>query len=70
MLRSYKKEEIFTNKNINVSKDVAFKHMAVFEVTYNWGWGDVTVREYVASCVTLTPPNRVPAGNTYNVLFC
>ena len=66
MLRSYEKEELFANEAINVSKDVAFKHMAVFEVAYHWGWGSA-VREYLASCVTLTPSDRVLAGNTYNV---
>ena len=27
----------------------------------------VPIGDYVASCITFTPPNRVPAGNEYHV---
>ena len=43
--------------------------MAVFEVAHDWGSLGMAVRDYVASCGTLRPPNRVLAGNTYNVQY-
>ena len=60
------------NERSNISKDLAFKHLAIFKKTYDWGTGvngnGVSERAYMASCVTLMSPSRVPAGDQYNVI--
>lgn len=67
-LRTYEKEKLYLNdKASNVSKDLAFTHMAVFNTFYDWGNFGVRDRDFVASCITLMPPTTVPAGNKYNV---
>ena len=68
MIRSYNKEEISSIENSNVSKDIIFTHMAVFELAYDFGAIGKGVRQYLASCVTLTPPGKVTPGNIYNVI--
>ena len=40
--------------NVNDTKDLISTHLAV-------------IGDYVASCITLVSPNRVPAGNEYHV---
>ena len=45
-----------------MSKDLAFTHLAVFNAVYDWGTsGQIEKdKDYVASCVTLTPPDIRP----------
>ena len=58
------------NERSNISKDLAFKHLAIFKKTYDWGTGvnGSSEQSYVASCVTLMSSSRVPAGDQYNVI--
>ena len=50
-----------------MSKDIIFAHMAVLEMAYDFGAGK-GVRQYLATCVTFTPPEKVEPGNIYNVI--
>ena len=43
-----------TQKLFNLTKDMLSTHIAV-------------IGDYVASCITFSYPNRVPAGNKYHV---
>ena len=69
LFRSYLEDRIYLNDrlqlfpngtsvihvpNVNDTKDLISTHLAV-------------IGDYVASCITLVSPNRVPAGNEYHV---
>ena len=53
---SYQEEKIDSKANSNLTKGVLFTHLAV-------------IGDYVASCITFTSPNTVPAGNKYHVTY-
>ena len=46
---------------------MAFTHLAVFDTYNRFGDYGVFETDYLASCITLSLQNRVPAGKRYNV---
>ena len=63
--RTYQEELITRDQISNVTEELVMTHFAIFEGTIN---GFTTYKkDYVASCVTFTSQERVPAGRNYNV---
>ena len=68
LYRTYQKELISSNELKNASRDMVVSHLAAFERLIDYG-GRTIIKDYVASCVTLMPPDRVPAGVNHNVIY-
>ena len=51
---SFQEEKVNSKAITNLTEDILSTHIAV-------------IGDYVASCITFSYPNRVPAGNKYHV---
>ena len=66
-LRSYEEARIYPNFTNKISKKLVFSHLAVFDDYIRLGDNGVFEVDYLASCLTFTSQNRVPAGKLYSV---
>ena len=67
--RTYKKEIIHMNETSHLRKKVAFSHLSTASGTVGLDTGEGYIEvDFLQSCITFMPEERVPAGVKFNVI--